>query len=161
MREKIYNRDAAVAYAEKWALGRNPAYYSFNGLGGDCTNFAAQCIFAGSGVMNYTPATGWFYISANDRTPSWTGVEFLYRFIVNNRGAGPYARIEPLELAEPGDIVQLGRQDNSFYHSPVIVGVSNGEIYVATHTYDSLWRPLSSYVYDRARLIHILGVRNY
>ena len=42
--------------------------------------------------------------------------------------------------------MQLGRDDGTFYHSPVIVGIKNGEIYVATHTYDSLWRPLSSYV---------------
>ena len=50
---KAYNRDAAVAYAEKWALSRNPAFYNFSGIGGDCTNFASQCIYAGSGVMSY------------------------------------------------------------------------------------------------------------
>ena len=60
----------------------------FNGLGGDCTNFASQCIFAGSGVMNYTPVTGWYYISANNRTASWTGVEHLYNFLVGNKGLG-------------------------------------------------------------------------
>ena len=73
-----YNRQAAYDYAKKWALGRNPAFYDFSAIGGDCTNFASQCIYAGAGVMNYTPTFGWFYRSANDRTPSWTGVEFLY-----------------------------------------------------------------------------------
>ena len=52
-----YNRANAVAYAKKWAYGRNPKYYDFSDLGGDCTNFASQCIYAGSGVMNYTPTT--------------------------------------------------------------------------------------------------------
>ena len=53
-----YNRAAAVAYAEKWAFSRNPEYYDFHGIGGDCTNFVSQCIYAGCGVMNYTPEYG-------------------------------------------------------------------------------------------------------
>ena len=61
-----YNRANAVAYAKKWAYGRNPKYYDFSDLGGDCTNFASQCIYAGSGVMNYTPTYGWYYISVNN-----------------------------------------------------------------------------------------------
>jgi hypothetical protein len=88
-------------------------------------------------------------------------VEHLYNFLVGNKGAGPFAKTVQRGGAEAGDIVQLGRDDGTFYHSPVIVGIKNGEIYVATHTYDSLWRPLSSYVYARARFIHILGVRVY
>ena len=70
MKIKEYDRAAALAYARKWALGRNPAYYDFSRIGGDCTNFASQCIFAGAGEMNFTPTFGWFYRSANDRTPS-------------------------------------------------------------------------------------------
>ena len=86
-----YNRANAVAYAKKWAYGRNPKYYDFSDLGGDCTNFASQCIYAGSGVMNYTPTYGWYYISVNNRAPAWTGVDELYRFLTTNRGAGPRA----------------------------------------------------------------------
>ncbi len=52
MREVGYNRQAAVEYAEKWAFKRNPAYLNFDSLGGDCTNYASQCIFAGAKVMN-------------------------------------------------------------------------------------------------------------
>ena len=79
-----YNREAAVAYAREWALSRNPAYYDYSELGGDCTNFASQCIYAGAGVMNYTPVFGWYYISSAERTASWTGVEFLYNFLTQN-----------------------------------------------------------------------------
>ena len=57
-----YDRDAAVAYARRWALSRNPLYYDFEDIGGDCTNFASQCLFAGAGVMNFTPVTGWYYV---------------------------------------------------------------------------------------------------
>ena len=158
MREKPYNREAAVAYARKWALGRNPAYYDFENLGGDCTNFASQCIYAGAGTMNFTQSFGWYYRSSYDRTPSWTGVEYLYNFLMNNQSVGPHGHVVPQIEALPGDIVQLGRANGSFYHSPVILATTP-EILVAAHTYDALDRPLSSYVYDVVRFLHIDGVR--
>ncbi len=160
MRDIPYNRAAAVAYARRWALGRNPAYYDFEEIGGDCTNFASQCIYAGAGVMNYTPETGWYYISVNDRAAAWTGVEYLYNFLVNNRSVGPYGHRVSQQEIQPGDIVQLGRRDGSFYHTPVILSV-RPQILVAAHTYDALDRPLSSYNYDQVRFIHIDGVRTW
>ena len=105
-----YDRNAVYDYAKKWAYKRNPAFYDFSKIGGDCTNFASQCIYAGAGVMNYTPTFGWYYISVNNRTPSWTGVEYLYNFLVGNEGAGPYAEEVPLDKLEVGDIVQLDRK---------------------------------------------------
>lgn len=160
MQELPYNRDAAVAYAKKWALGRNPAYYNFEKIGGDCTNFASQSIYAGAKVMNYTPTMGWYYRSSHDRAPAWTGVEYLYHFLINNKSVGPYGHVVSQREAMPGDIVQLGTADGDFYHSPIITAVSP-IILVAAHTYDALDRPLSSYIYDRARFIHIDGVRNW
>lgn len=53
MKEKEYNREKALEYAKKWAYKRNPKYYNFDLVGGDCTSFASQCIFAGSNIMNY------------------------------------------------------------------------------------------------------------
>ena len=85
----LYNREKAVEYANRWAYGRNPAFYDFSELGGDCTNFASQCLYAGSGIMNFTPIFGWYYIDASNRTASWTGVEYLYNFLINNKGSGP------------------------------------------------------------------------
>ena len=158
MSEVHYNRDAAVAYARKWALGRNPLYYDFQNIGGDCTNFASQCIYAGAGVMNFTPVFGWYYLSSSDRTPSWTGVEFLYDFLVNNQSVGPYGHQVSRREALPGDIVQLGSRDGDFYHSPVIIAV-RPRILVAAHSRDVLNKPLSSYNYQRVRFIHIDGVR--
>lgn len=160
MREITYNRAEAVAYARKWALDRNHAYYNFQNIGGDCTNFASQCIYAGAKVMNYTPVMGWYYRSASDRTPSWSGVEYLYNFLVNNQSVGPYARVVPQSEAEPGDIVQLGTESGDFYHSPVIISVTP-TILVAAHTYDVLDKALSSYDYEVARFLHIEGVRTW
>ncbi|MBD5632224.1 MAG: amidase domain-containing protein [Clostridia bacterium] len=154
-----YDRTAAVAYAKKWAFGRNPAFYDFSKIGGDCTNFASQCIYAGAGVMNFTPELGWFYRSTNDRTASWTGVEFLHNFLVTNQGVGPFGKVVPLSEIEIGDIIQLGTATGDFYHSPVVVGFSRGQILVAAHTYDAYNKPLNSYNFAKSRPIHILGVR--
>lgn len=155
-----YNREAALAYAKKWAFKRNPQFYDFSKLGGDCTNFASQCIYAGAKIMNYTPIYGWFYNNANDRTASWTGVEYLYNFLINNDGAGPFAEETDLKNLQIGDIVQLGRANGDFYHSPVVVGFSRGQILVAAHSYDAFNKPLNSYNFAVARGVHILGVRN-
>ena len=160
-----YDRNAAVAYARKWAFSRNPQYFNFDRLGGDCTNFASQCLFAGSGVMNDAPDIGWFYRSLNDRAAAWTGVEFFYRFLVGNEenpigtGNGPFAREVGIEELEIGDFVQLGRETGDFYHTPVVVGFSRGVPLIAAHTNDALNRPLNTYSFERLRCLHVLGVR--
>lgn len=76
MLERIpYDRRAAVAYAHQWAYGRNPDFYDYEEIGGDCTNFASQCLYAGTGVMNFNPVYGWFYRDPNDKArpgPVWS-----------------------------------------------------------------------------------------
>lgn len=152
--------EASVAYARKWAYNRNPAFYDFDSLGGDCTNFISQCVYAGGAVMNYTPDTGWYYVSLNDRSAAWTGVEYFYRFIVNNEGVGPFGEQTALYNARVGDVIQLGNSAG-FYHSLFVVGISGGIIYVAAHTNNTYYRPLESYNYEKARCIHIIGARKW
>ena len=153
-----YDRRAATAYARRWALGRNPAYYNFAALGGDCTNFVSQCLYAGSGIMNYTPVTGWYYRSAADRTASWTGVEFLYRFLTENRGSGPFGRVCSARELRAGDVIQLGDGTGQFYHCLLVLH-PGPDPRVAAHDVDSLDRPLSDYAYAIARYLRIEGVR--
>ncbi len=162
MKEREYDRQKAVAYAHTWAYGRNPRYYDFELLGGDCTNFASQVLYAGAGIMNPTPTFGWHYYSLHKRTPSWTGVEYLYRFLVKNRGVGPVAIETDISHVVSGDLVQLSFNGWSFAHSPVIVSVgedpSPSNILVAAHTYDFDNHPLDSYTYIRQRFLHITHV---
>lgn len=160
MIERAYDRARAVAYARRWALGRNPAYYDFERIGGDCTNFASQCLYAGGGVMNETPVTGWYYHSVKDRAAAWTGVAYLYRFLLHNRSVGPFARLVTMDEVQLGDIVQLGDAFGHFYHSPVITAVTP-EILVAAHSEDALDRPLQSYTFDAVRFLHIAAVRHW
>lgn len=159
MQTIAYNRDAAVAYAKKWAFHRNPRYYNFDNVGGDCTNFISQCIYAGCGIMNYTKDTGWYYNSPSDRAAGWSSVPYLYQFLTSNRGTGPYASEVPQAMAEPGDIIQLGRYRGAWYHSLLIIEKTDQDFLIATHTQDASGRPLSDYVRDRTRFLHVEGAR--
>ena len=158
-----YERSRAVNYAHRWAYGRNPAFYDYENIGGDCTNFASQCIYAGSGVMNYTPTFGWYYIDANQKAPAWTGVEYLYNFLTRSEASiGPHAREVTLQEVRPGDIVQLSFTGESYQHSPVIVSTRQpetlGDILIAAHSYDADNRPLDSYEFKKIRFLHMEGV---
>lgn len=157
--EVPYNRVNAVQYAKTWAKKRNPNYLNFDKLGGDCTNFASQCLFAGSSTMNYTPVLGWYYNSSRDRSASWSGVQYLSDFLLSNKSVGPYAVETDLEHLEAGDIIQLGKNENYFYHTPVVAQITEEDILVCAHSFDAYLRPLSSYEYQTIRCLHIQGVR--
>ena len=156
---KSYIRERAVEYASKWAFSRNPLFYDYTGIGGNCTNFVSQCLYAGSCTMNFTPVYGWYYLSDRERTASWTGVEFLYNFLVSNKGTGPFGHEVGIEELLTGDVVQLGREKEGFYHTLLVVGFSDGVPLLAAQSNDAFGRPLDSYTYDFARYIHIDGVR--
>lgn len=162
-----YDRSAAVAYAHKWAYGRNPAYYDYEEIGGDCTNFASQCLYQGVGIMNFTPTYGWYYIDANQKAPAWSGVQYFYNFMTRRIiSPGPAAVSTDLNGILPGDFAQL-RFPNSdeFGHTPIVVKVGDpptlGNTLVAAHSYDADWRPLSSYEFQEIRFLHIVGAWPY
>lgn len=157
--EKEYFRDRAVRYARKYALTRNPLFYTFEGIGGNCTNFVSQCVLAGSCVMNFSPIYGWFYLSSNRRAPAWTGVEFFYNFMTTNKDVGPYGKEVALAEAQVGDVIQLQNADDVFYHTLIITEINDGEILICANSIDSLDRPLSSYDYKALRVIHIEKIR--
>ena len=159
MKHKQYNREKAVQYATKWAMDRNPKYYNFDNVGGDCTSFISQVIFAGSGVMNYN-TNGWYYRNGNDKAPAWSGVEYLYKFLINNKGIGPCGREISMKEVEIGDIAQLSFNGIKYHHSLAIIDVPKSvkeykDIKIATHTEDAYNRRLSTYTFYKIRFIKI------
>ena len=160
-----YDRAAAVAYAHRWAYARNPRFYDYERLGGDCTNFASQCIYAGTGVMNFLPVFGWYYMDANEKSPSWTGVPYLFDFLTRaEASAGPVGQDVPITQLEPGDILQLSFDGLQYQHTPVVVAVrapiTPNSIWVAAHSDDADYRLLNTYSYQSVRYIHISGYWN-
>ena len=161
MKSKEYNRKRAIEYAAKWAYKRNPKYYNFDSVGGDCTSYISQCIYAGSGTMNYKKHIGWYYNSSIDRTASWSGVEYLYNFLTSNKGIGPRAKVANIEELEIGDIIQLKFFKERFSHSLIIVDKKKNnleDIYVATHTEDAYYRKVSTYNFLDIRFLHIIDI---
>lgn len=157
-----YDRAAAIAYAHRWAYQRNPAYYNYDDLGGDCTNFASQCLFAGTGVMNFTPDLGWYYLDANRKSPSWTGVPYFYNFLTRkDPSPGPFGVETTLDQLLPGDFVQLRFRGDRFGHTPIIVEMgfpaTPENTLVAAHSEDADYRPLSTYTYEEVRFLHIIA----
>lgn len=158
-----YERRAAVRYARRWAYGRNPAFYDYEKIGGDCTNFASQCLYAGGGVMNFADPFGWYYIDSNQKSASWTGVVYLYDFLTRSeRSVGPIAREVELQDIRPGDLVQLSFDGETYQHTPVVVFAREpknlGDILIAAHSYDALDRPLDSYTFQKIRFLHVDGI---
>ena len=161
-----YDRAAAVAYAHRWALGRNPQFYDYEEIGGDCTNFASQCLYAGTGIMNFTPVYGWYYINANNKAPAWTGVEYFYDFMTRSEETqGPVAEVSSISQLLPGDVVQLSFTGEIWNHSPVVVrllrqpAMQPADVLIAAHSYDADDRPLNTYDYVGIRFLHFTGVR--
>jgi hypothetical protein len=151
-----YDRNAAVLYAHRWALLRNASYYNYEKLGGDCTNFISQCLFAGGCLMDYARERGWYYKSANDKAPAWTGARFFGEYFLRTRRAAEV----PLSGVLPGDVIQLSFDGLTFTHSLLAVETGDapeeGNILIAAHSYDSDYRPLNTYEYNKNRALHIL-----
>ena len=162
---KPYQRMRAVEYARTWALDRNPLFVDFTGIGGNCTNFVSQAVYAGSCEMNYTPTFGWYFRSLEDRAPAWTGVRAFYDFFTGSGDfaptvlrEGPFGYVTERKYAQLGDVIQLANEAGDFYHTLIITGFDGGEILVSAHSDDSLDRPLSTYTNASERIIHIIGI---
>lgn len=161
MNTRAYDRVSSINYANKWALSRNPKYYNFDAVGGDCTSFISQCLFAGSKKMNYNHENGWYYNNGYDKSPSWSSVEFLYKFLTKNKSYGPRGKEVSISETKPGDIAQLSFNGSTFGHSLFIIdiaGPSLNNISIATHTYDALGKKIGEYNFLNVRFIHIEDV---
>ena len=79
--------------------------------------------------------------------------------MIENAGVGPFGRVANADEVELGDVIQLARNEEGYYHSLLVVGFDGEDILVAAQTDNAYARPLSTYDYDYSRFIKILGVR--
>jgi hypothetical protein len=160
-----YNRQKAVEYAKEHAFKRDDAYFDFTDFGGNCTAFVSQCLYAANGIMNPTPVFAWYYYSSFNRSPSWSGVEFLFKFLTTNKTQGPFAKVANVQEMEIGDIVQLQFEQPFFTHTLIITHTKNNQppkserdIFVTANTFDVLNKNLTQYHYKNIRFLKVLGV---
>ena len=153
----MFDRQAAINYAEKYAFNYNPDFYDFTEIGGDCTNFVSQCLFYGGIKMDYSPL-GWYYISLSDRAPAWTGVNEFYSFGIKNKRTGFTLRSCLSSELDIADVIQLG-DGNTYFHmllvSKVVVTDGVRQILVAAHDNDVFNAPLSNYAFKTIRYLKV------
>jgi len=163
-----FDRDKAIEYAHRWALDRNPRYYDFEDIGGDCTNYVSQVLLAGLGKMDKSSVVyGWYYNNANDKSPSWTGVEQFYDYLIREKDYGIIAHEIDLNEVKSGDIAQISFNGKTFQHTPFIISVkrnsddsvSHDHIKICAHSFDSENRSLDSYQWKKIRFIRVVGFK--
>lgn len=154
----LYNRSAAVAYADQWALARNTANYpSFTN---DCTNFASQVLQAGG----YPKHDGFYQDCVNawwlDRdvfgnfiwAHAFTVADCQKTFFSNHAQDFEFWT-GSAEFLPGGDILQMDLESVGYpTHSRVLVGQGFDSV---TGAYGSL---MDQHTTDRYRQIWNYGI---
>lgn len=147
----LFNRTAMKNYAAANWDKRPSAWGNFDGMGGDCTNYISQIIYAGGAPEDKTGSYQWFYDGYSSRAPSWTGVNQLYSYLVGNTGTGPQGSSGSggIYTSMTGDLIQFDFDyDSTYDHSTAIINHTTGTTAVTTvtaHTNDAYNKPLSDY----------------
>jgi len=129
-----FNITEACAYAEKYALKSNPDYKSFDGIGGDCTNFMSQILSAG-GIKK---TNAW-----KPYTNPWIRVEEIYLYLTTQNLATKLSNENSLSK---GCLIQFYTpQIGKFFHNGFITyELPNNDYLYCCHSYNKLNYPLSN-----------------
>ncbi|MBX3038790.1 MAG: amidase domain-containing protein [Anaerolineales bacterium] len=154
-----YNRDAAVDYALKHANNYNLEYYpTYDGEGGDCTNFVSQSIYEGGNASMFIPSplpapspngqSGWYLLNEGQRASAWNDVGAFYTFVTSESfleagpgvewyGEGPQGYLVDINQIMKGDVIQYeDNGDSTWDHAVIVVDIVNGVPQVASHSDD-------------------------
>ncbi|HLR09602.1 MAG TPA: amidase domain-containing protein [Bacillota bacterium] len=136
----IYDRRAAVQYAERWWNDYNPDYRAFPV---DCTNYVSQCLKAGGAPMRGAPDRdkGWWY-SNDNWSYSWSVAHSLRWYLSGSTTGLKGKEIEDPQDLEPGDVICYDFSgDGRFDHNTIVVAKDvDGYPLVNAHTDNSRHR---------------------
>ncbi|MBE1442777.1 amidase domain-containing protein [Paenibacillus sp. OAS669] len=173
-----YNRERAVAYANKyaglaWGAGNNNRYNrkyrDYTPLGGDCTNFASQVLGDAKEGGGLPMSNIWRYHGGGSQ--SWVQTDAFERFLLYSGygrliGKGTFTEVTrpsdkhphgAIAKLQPGDLIGYVL-DGDTDHFSIVIGVdANGYPLVNSHTadryrvpFDLGWDRTTKYI-----LIHI------
>lgn len=119
-----YNREKAKNYALEYVLSPNPKYTNYETMGGNCTNFTSQCLYAGGIVQDKVGNYTWYYTSKS-KSASWKSANSFRTYYKNNIGSatvkGLNAKTCFLAKTRLGDLVQIVNS-NKASHTMFISG---------------------------------------
>lgn len=115
-----YNRDMAVAYANKWWNQYNPEYETFRV---DCTNYVSQCLFAGEAPMRGYPVReeGWWYTDTS-WSFSWSVAHSLRWYLSISKEGLTAKEVDTAKELMPGDVICYDFEgDGRWDHNTIVV----------------------------------------
>lgn len=167
-----YDSQAAVEYAQTWALDRNEEWADYSMNGGNCQNFVSQCLLAGGIPMDTQGESVWKWYgdtpnnlpNMQGRSASWSGVDEFLNYARENEGSGLAAIVDAsYDTGEVGDVLIVGYGEEELYHAVMITDVVTDEdgnvidYLVCSNTANQKDYPISAYGYTYQVLIKILG----
>ncbi len=135
-----YDRPAAQAYADRYALSYNSTYVRFSGA--DCANFASQCAHAGDMLMaGSTVSSGWWYDKGGTSSPGNDTYSLSWINVPKQMGYWNTRRTDWVTSAgklNRGDFVYYDWSgDGVWDHVTVIAGANSaGQRVIDAHTTD-------------------------
>lgn len=151
---------------------RNPNFFDCTSIGGDCQNFASQCVWAGLGgttanlseapfpMINSTLAGSsgreWYIYPNGAHSASWTSCYYFRNYLSNGSTSkiGLYGSIgSSTASVKVGDILHIRNSAGEYSHALVVVGIhpdaipgeiTIDQIYVSAHTKDEAYVRLST-----------------
>ncbi|AWB47035.1 hypothetical protein DCC85_18195 [Paenibacillus sp. CAA11] len=134
-----YNRDRAVAYANKyaglaWGAGNNQRYnqkyLDYTSRGGDCTNFSSQAIGDPDEGGGLRRSSEWRYIKRTGGTRAWVNTDGFKSFLVRSGYARVLAQGDYIKVVEYMNkaSAQGGRSVQSLEAGDLIAYVIGGDI---------------------------------
>lgn len=139
-RLNLYNRHAAVQYAERWWNGYNPNFKKFSV---DCTNYISQCLLAGGAPMHDAPVRdkGWWYEGEN-WSFSWTVAHSLRWYLSGSTTGLQGKEVSTAQELMPGDVICYDFEgDGRWDHNTIVVAKDVNDMpLVNAHTDNSRHR---------------------
>ena len=134
-----FDRDAAKAYADKYALSYNPTCTSFSA---DCADFGSQVMYAGGyPQFGSTYASGWWYDKNGTSSPNDDSYSHAWIAVINQQGAWNLRYtdfVSSIGGVGKGDFVYYDwTGDGTWDHVAELVGTNSaGQKVIDAHTTD-------------------------
>lgn len=161
--DQPYDRAAAYDYLMAYCDERNPAWYAYDDVGGNCMNFGSQVLLAGGIPEDEKGDEEWYWDGQNDLDLSWINVGRFYDYCRKNDGFGLVADTEAgYYTGEVGDVLIVGF-NGDHRHTTIISDIvkdkagNTVDYLISCNTTNYRDFPASAYYYTFHRLVKIYG----